>query len=179
MSSSELEIVRWYTSARRFPRLIGRFQDGRAIPGGPYTQTQFIVGAVMIVVAAKTPGLWAHFGLLGNAALLLVVVWSVVWSLGRLPTGGRNPVMAGKGLFAAASAPPVGKLAGRRISVSRPHAVSSRVSFSSRDYNPTTTPSGRELIEQPAPPAPVGPATVRPSMTAVQTLLASAERSTS
>lgn len=135
MGSPELEVARWYTQARRFPKLIGRFQDGRAIPGGPYTQTQFVVGVAMLLVASKTGFVWAHFGLIGNTAVLVGGIWGTVWGLGRLPLGSRSPAAVGAGIYSLASAPTAGKIAGRKITLRRPHLVRARVSVSTADYS--------------------------------------------
>lgn len=64
-----VEVVKWYTRARRFPQLIGKLPDGRRIWGGPYTYTQVIAGAVLIVVLAKTASIWAQFGVIGNIVI--------------------------------------------------------------------------------------------------------------
>ena len=89
------DVVKWYTHARRFPTLIGRTHDGRRIPGGPYTPTQLIVGAVLAWAASKTTSVWAHFGRVTDIVLFVVVVGgdlrcparlqrSVRWPLSRL-----------------------------------------------------------------------------------------------
>lgn len=135
MAQLEAEIVRWYTHGRKFPKLIGRFNDGRAIPGGPYTHTQFATGAVMVAVAAKTPGLWAHFGLLGNAVVLAGTTFVVVWSLGRMPLEARNPIAAGKGAYRATRSPSLGTLGGKAVQMKRPHRVRARVRIDPTDYS--------------------------------------------
>lgn len=135
MAPPETEIVRWYTHGRKFPKLIGRFNDGRAIPGGPYTHTQFATGALMVAVAAKTPGLWAHFGLLGNAFVLAGTTFVVVWSLGRLPLEARNPLAATKGIYRAASTPSMGTIGGKAVRLQRPHRVRARVRIDPTDYS--------------------------------------------
>ena len=70
-SGDGYEVVKWYTRARRFPQLIGKTPDGATIWGGPYTYTQVIAGVAFIVIGSKTTWLWGHFGLLGNALILV------------------------------------------------------------------------------------------------------------
>ena len=43
-ASEPVEVLRWYTSALRIPRLIGKLTSGERIWGGPYTVTQAVVG---------------------------------------------------------------------------------------------------------------------------------------
>ncbi len=45
-------VVRVFTPARRFNRIIGRFSDGTKIPFGPYTLTQATAAVIGFVVAA-------------------------------------------------------------------------------------------------------------------------------
>ena len=78
----DTEVVKWYTRARRFPQLIGRTPDGARIWGGPYTYTQFFGGVAVLVVGAKTVGVWGQFGVIGNALLLLAVAYTVTRGAG-------------------------------------------------------------------------------------------------
>lgn len=170
MAQPEAEILRWYTHGRKFPKLIGRFNDGRAIPGGPYTHTQFATGAIMVAVAAKTPGLWAHFGLLGNAVVLFGTTFVVVWSLGRMPLEARNPIAAGKGAYRAARSPSLGTLGGKAVQMKRPHLVRTRVRIDPTDYSYVLaaktpelevagmSPQAAPAAEQPAPAAAIAKA---------------------
>ena len=54
----EREVARFYTRSRRFPKFIGRLHDGTKIPGGPYTLTQGVVLAIVLVVALMTQSVW-------------------------------------------------------------------------------------------------------------------------
>ena len=84
-STAPPEVVRWYTRARKFPQLLGH-TDGAKIPGGPYTHTQVIGGAVVLVLGAKTMRWWGHAGFIGNVLLLGGATAVVVFGLGRLPS---------------------------------------------------------------------------------------------
>ncbi len=121
------EIVRFYTRARRFPQLIGKTPDGFKIPGGPYTYTQTIVGAAMIWLGSQILGVWGRFGLIGNFIVLAAVTYGVVFSLGRLPVGGRSPLTAATGLLRAFSTSPHGHLAGRPLRPTSPHRLTTRL----------------------------------------------------
>lgn len=128
MSSTDgLEIVKWYTRARRFPQLIGKTPDGATIWGGPYTYTQVIVGVLFIVAGSKTAWLWGHFGSVGNAVMLLGVAYGLVIILGRLPIGSRNPLSIAAGLVHALSSPSEGRLGGAPVRLRRPHRARSKV----------------------------------------------------
>lgn len=164
------EVVKWYTRARKFPQLIGRTADGATIPGGPYTYTQIVSGVVVLVVGYQSVAVWGRFGLLGNAAVLLGVTLAVVFAVGRLPVGMRNPVSAAAGILRAVSASPVGVLGGRPLSIPRPHVGGARIRV-----EPTVPGVGEPVSSAPSAvevPSPVGdhPA----ALTGVQRLLAAA-----
>lgn len=125
--TAESEVVRWYTRARRFPQLIGRTPDGAQIPGGPYTFTQVIGTAAFLVVAVKTINLWGRFDLIGNALVLFVAAAAVVFGLGRLPIGARNPFSLLDGTLRAVTAPAAGRVDGRSVRIRRPRYVRSKV----------------------------------------------------
>ena len=125
--STDVEVVKWYTRARKFPQLIGRTPDGARLWGGPYTITQAVGGGLLLLVGINTMGLWARYGLLGNALLLLAVTYTAVLLLGRIPVGSRNPLAVLSGFATAVSSPRTGHHAGRPVRVRRPHRVRHRV----------------------------------------------------
>jgi len=122
-----VERVKWFTLARRFPQLIGRTPDGTRIPGGPYTVTQALGGIAVVVVGYMSMGVWAHFGGLGNFAVLFAVAGGAVFGLGRIPPGARNPFAIGVGVVRAVSAPKLGRVRGRSVRIRRPHTVTHRM----------------------------------------------------
>jgi len=122
-----VERVKWFTLARKFPQLIGRTPDGARIPGGPYTITQAVGGLIVLVVGYYSMGLWANFGVLGNYTLLLALTGAVIFGLGRIPLGARNPAAIGMGAFRAVAAPQRGRLRGRPVRIRRPRKLTQRV----------------------------------------------------
>ncbi len=123
MSGPEQQVVRWYTRARRFPRLIGRTPDGARIWGGPYTITQVTAAGMMLLLGLWTTSLWAHHGLVGNALLLGAATYAVVFGLGKIPPGARTPLAVAAGAWRAVSAPRSGRLGGRPVRLRPPHRV--------------------------------------------------------
>lgn len=163
--NEETEVVKWYTRARRFPQLIGKTHDGTPLWGGPYTYTQVIVGVGILIVGVKTTSLWGHFGLIGNALLLLSVAYGVVLLVGRLPIGSRNPLSVGAGALRAWSAPGLGRQGGTPVRARRPTRVTRSV-LTVTSCSPTT-------LEVPDPPPPAATAEPPPAvLTGVQRLLA-------
>ncbi len=186
------EVVKWYTRARRFPQLIGKTPDGARLWGGPYTYTQVIGAAVVIVVGIQTAGLWGQFGLIGNALLLLGVAYATTLGLGRLPIGSRNPLSVAQGALKSVSTSAAGSYAGRPLKIRRPHRVTSRVVIAHTaltyqdlpvpvtraDPAPRATPArGRPRWSRPSPSQHPHPSPARPATSAalsnVQRLLAS------
>jgi len=186
-SSPELETVKWYTRARRFPQLLGRTPDGTKIPGGPYTITQAIGAGLVLFVGVNTMGLWARYGMFGNAAALLGLTALTVVGLGRIPVGSRNPLSVLSGLAHAMAGPHAGRVAGRPVRLRRPHQLTHRMTVChqtpQQQHISTTTDRRAARLQHQQPPTagrnPVAPgprprtaAPPRPALTGVQALLA-------
>lgn len=122
----DLETVKYYTRARKFPQLLGRMPDGTKIPGGPYTVQQLIAAIVIIVVGGLTIDTWGVFGVFGNVALLFGTAFGAVFLIGRLPMNGRNPLYALLGLYRVVNAPASGKYQGRPVKFRRPRRIRHR-----------------------------------------------------
>lgn len=173
MSPSTPEVVKWYTRARKFPQLIGRTPDGAKIWGGPYTFTQAIGAGVLLIIGVNTMGLWARYGLIGNAVLLVGLTYGVVLLLGRIPVGSRSPLSAASGVVHAVTSPRTGRLAGRPVRPRRPHLVHHRITVLLDEPPP---PAGKRLppavhvATAPVTPAPAPPRRV--ALSGVQVLLA-------
>ena len=90
---------KWYTRARKFPQLIGRTPDGTRIPWGPYTVTQVLGGIVTCFVTSQILKVWSPGDIVSSAVVLLLVSGSVVFFLGKLPPGMRNPLIYLKGFL--------------------------------------------------------------------------------
>lgn len=123
-------VVKFFTIARRFPQLIGRTPDGARIWGGPYSFTQVIVGALVLFVGVKTMSLWEIGSPLQSGALLLAGTWGLVWALGKMPLGSRNPLLVVAGGIGAMASPRLGRYRGRGVNRSmlkRPHRVRARI----------------------------------------------------
>lgn len=162
MTSADPEVVRWYTAARRFPQLIGRTADGARLWGGPYTVAQVLGGAGMLAVAALTSSTWARWGALTNVTVLAAATAGVVWLLGRIPPGARNPLSVASGGWQAVSAPRWGRLRGRPVRPARPHRLRHRMTLATPPPpSPRPDPARPSRRGRPLPPPP----------TAVQALL--------
>lgn len=190
------EIVKWYTRARKFPQLIGKTADGTKLWGGPYTYTQVIGAAAVLVVGLKTTSWWGSFGLIGNALVALGAAYGTALLLGRLPIGSRNPISVGSGTLRALTRPAQGTLGGAPLRIRRPHRA--RTALVIRHTIPAAAPTAQQPPQLPAarPPEPA-PTTQRtwelvqpppaaasqtgsprpPALTGVQRLLAASSAS--
>lgn len=148
--SGQVEVARWYTRARRFPQLVGRFTDGRPIPGGPYTYTQVGVLVATVFLGSKTTWLWGHFGTVFNAAILFGVAYAGALLVGRAPIGGRNPLLLSGWAVRALSRPSTGTVDGRPVRVSRPHHVRGGCAIQHRDTVTSEPPTEAGAREAPA-----------------------------
>jgi hypothetical protein len=179
------DVVKWYTSARRFPQLIGRTPDGARIWGGPYTFTQAVGAGLVLFVGLNTMGLWAHYGLIGNGLILLGAAYTVALLLGRIPVGSRSPLAVASGVSRALTTPRTGRLSGRPVRLRRPRQLRHQVHVL-LDPGPVPTPpvyprpaaAGTGQTQPVTPPAdpPSGSSAAAssrpPALTGVQSLLA-------
>ena len=121
---SSRSVVKMFTKARNFPQLIGKAPDGRKIPGGPYTLTQFVGAGIAGGLLWLTQSLWAQGSVITNGAIFLGITGGTLWVLGRLPQGARNPISVVRGVGRAATgAMSPSKINGEPIRIKRPHAV--------------------------------------------------------
>ncbi len=122
------DTLRWYTRARRIPRLVGKLPGSeRGIPGGPYTVTQ-AVGSIMVgIVLLKTEPLWGRFGWVSDKVILVVAVVVTALLLRMVKPGGRDPLSALTALLAVTLAPRHGRHHARPVRPHRPVQVRGRV----------------------------------------------------
>lgn len=138
--SGQQDVAKVYTATRRFPQLIGRTSDGARIWGGPYTYTQIFGGGAVLVVLWKSMALWSTGGVLLDGALVICLTAGVVFGLGKLPLGGRNPLSMLHGLGSAAMAGAPREVGGLPIRQQSPRAVYSTV----RIFTPLSSTSSVE-----------------------------------
>jgi hypothetical protein len=121
----------------------------------------------MLIVGVNTMGLWARYGLIGNAILLLGATYGLVLLLGRIPVGSRSPLSVVAGSVHAVLSPRTGRLAGRPVRPRRPHVVRHRITvLLDVPAPPATGRLPKALLAAPAPapaPAPVPEPTPEPA----------------
>ncbi|MDN5766104.1 MAG: hypothetical protein L0H78_09835, partial [Humibacillus sp.] len=125
-SFTEPDRLRWYTRARRIPKLMGRTASGGTLIGGPYTLTQFVGGAIALLTMNLTRPLWGGNGL-GDYLVIALVVAVVVFALKFVRTAGRNPLLVAAGRAAGAVAPSYGRQGGRAITTPHGQRLASMV----------------------------------------------------
>lgn len=173
MSEEPLEVARFYRTTK-YPKVMGRFYDGTKIPGGPYTMTQGVVGAIALFVALQTSSLWGRGNIILDLPIGALFVWGAAWVAGRIRVGNRNPAVLLLGLFRAATSPSQGQYNDLPYRAKTPHRVRGRVI--------TDLPSNRvqpvkNHAKQPRP-EPIAPALAKPNP-APQTAAVEAPRAVS
>lgn len=166
--ASSRSVVKMFTKARNFPQLIGKAPDGRKIPGGPYTLTQFVGAGIAGGLLWLTQSLWAQGSVITNGAIFLGVTGGTLWALGRLPQGARNPISVVRGVGRAATgAMSPSKINGEPIRIKRPHAVLGSViildapsSCSAAIGDPALTRTSPGRVQNAAPPVELDDTTV-------------------
>lgn len=188
MTVPQEEIARFYTRSRRFPKMIGRMNDGSRIPGGPYTLTQVGVGGAVLLVMLVTRGLlWSTGEILLDLLVTAGVAFAPTWLVGRIPMTRRNLLFAFLDGAAAMFKPVGGKYQGQTIRLAQPHAAGGDTQVlsprparpvpsplapeSAKKATPTSTPQPRRQRRDMAPAAAAAAASHRPE-TGVERLLA-------
>ncbi|NUU20916.1 MAG: hypothetical protein HOV68_05280 [Streptomycetaceae bacterium] len=136
-------IGRSYTRARKHPLVIGKLPGAGRLPGGPYTITQIVTMTVTFVVLILTRALWAHFGVV-DVAVLVIVPWGLAWVLRYARLDGRDPARALRSLTGYAAAPTGGRFAGGPLRIPRPAALGAACTVRLR-------PGAAEAVSLPAP----------------------------
>lgn len=178
MAEPDYEIARWYTAGRRFPRLIGKTSDGTKLPGGPYTIHQLVVLVGLLWVGYQTMGIWGHFGVMLNLAVLFGVPFGAAFIVGKLGIISANPLNVAVGVADALKAPFYGEVAGKSVDLAKTSKPKGRGrllivataprGLDSGNSRPTAPPlkEPRELHAH-------APAQQLPPLTGIQQLLAS------
>lgn len=140
------EVARFYTRARKFPKLIGRLHDGTRIPGGPYTISQLVTLVVLTTGAMLTRGIW------GSAVLFDLIVSLTVgiggaFALGLLPSQQRNLLSITNGLISATGSSASGRYRGKTVQVRAPSHATGRVAINTPPVA-DPEPVGGELVPQ-------------------------------
>lgn len=112
----DVEVIRYYTAARRIPIAFGRFRDGMKIPGGPYSGTQ-LAAAVTVFVIGQILLPLLNVNIVLALFVNLIAAWGAALLMGSLPTSFRNPVMVASDALYAMSLTGAGSYRGRRILV--------------------------------------------------------------
>ncbi|MFF1400702.1 hypothetical protein ACFVZD_44095 [Streptomyces sp. NPDC058287] len=159
MSAAEGRTVRFYTSARRLPWVIGKFADWK-IPFGPFNAVQIGVMSIGGLVLVRTASYW--WSLLGPVPVVLWVV--AIFVCRRHKVAGRTPVGAALGLGARLLQPTGGRIGGRATRDRRAQALTGTftlqtltrdqaVAGEARAAVPGRHAARRVALPQPAPPA--------------------------
>lgn len=162
MSAAErAEVTRWFTSALKIPRLIGKLPSGERIWGGPYTPTQVLVAVAVFAIGAKTLGWWGYSNLLINWVTLLAVSVGSLFAAGAIPSNGTNPVVLLQGGSTQLARRPVGTWRGHALREST-HATALRGRVRLAEMPDLASPRPTVIAEV-APPEPTEDLGARPT----------------
>ncbi|MFI7742942.1 hypothetical protein [Kocuria rhizosphaericola] len=105
---------KFYTAARKFQQLIGVTPTGEAIPGGPYTVTQFVVGIMVLVTGFITRPIWSQ-GTIADVLYIAAAAIGITYGVGKLPRSRRSIINLINCCITLMSRPRTGKYRGRAI----------------------------------------------------------------
>lgn len=126
-SSDDVELIRYFTAARRIPLTFGRLSDGMRIPGGPYSGMQVAAGAIALVTSPVLVAI-----VLGDVpavlkfALAIAGAWGAAYGAGYLPSTFRNPLMVASDAIRILTQSGAGSYNGRRWAAPRRRATKPR-----------------------------------------------------
>lgn len=86
---NQTQTGKFYTAARKFQQLIGVTPAGEAIPGGPYTVTQFLVGIVVLALGFLTRPLWS-MDMIADVLIIVVAAVGLTYFTGKVPGSRRS-----------------------------------------------------------------------------------------
>lgn len=118
--------ARFYTRARKFPRMVGRLPEGTRIWGGPYTFTQIVSGVLVAIVALFMRPLWGTGSILVDLGILIGVLWGSAYLTGKIPLTNLNPAVLVANALHGFSTPRQGTFKGAPIKVTAAHRSTTR-----------------------------------------------------
>lgn len=154
MAESDLEVVKWYTSARKVPSVIGRTKDGTRIPFGPFKVSAVLTTVGIFVAGNQLLGLGLQSGATPWITVAVVAIGAGAL-VTKMPTDGRNPLNVVSGAINQTMAPRTGRIDGKPIRISRPHVAYAKTLISL----PVVAPAAPQ--EQAVAPEPVAATTTR------------------
>lgn len=161
----EKEVARFFTRSRRFRKFLGRLPDGTKLPGGPYTITQGLVLAVVLIIACITQGLWGTGTPFVDFPLAGAFAWAAAWGAGRIPMTRRNLFSVITGGLTAMLRTSAGSYRGAPLRIRPPHQATGK-SFIGKAPSRPVAPAPAEPVIAPTPaPAPAAAAAPQPAQT--------------
>ena len=116
-TQDHVQTGKFYTAARKFQQLIGVTPTGEAIPGGPYTVTQFVVGIMVLVTGFITRPIWSQ-GTIADVLYIAAAAIGITYGVGKLPRSRRSIINLINCCITLMSRPRTGKYRGRGIPTS-------------------------------------------------------------
>lgn len=110
---------KFFTASRSVKQLLGALPDGTVIWGGPYTLTQFSVGALVLVAALITRGRFWGGPLVLDILYIAAATYGAVWVTGKIPSSRRSVVNIGNCCWELLFAPVTGRYRNREVPVKK------------------------------------------------------------
>ncbi|MDN5778453.1 MAG: hypothetical protein L0H96_16270 [Humibacillus sp.] len=115
MSQPESTIVmRSFTRAFKIPILIGKFEGGVSLPGGPYALVQVVAMVGTYLAAIVLRPLWGQWGVLDFIAAAIPAL-AAGFLAGKISFGARGPVAIAASLIGGMSSPTFGSYHGKAL----------------------------------------------------------------
>lgn len=107
-------VMRSFTRAFKIPILIGKFEGGVSLPGGPYALVQVMTMIAVYLAAIVLRPLWGQWGVLDFIAAALPAL-AAGFLAGKISFGARGPVAIAASLIGGMSSPTFGSYHGKAL----------------------------------------------------------------
>lgn len=113
-TANQHQTGKFYTAARKFQQLIGVTPAGEALPGGPYTVTQFVVGIVCAVLGFISRPLWTQ-GAIADVLIIVALAVGATYVTGRIPGSRRSLINLVNCVMSLLLRPTTGTYRGKKL----------------------------------------------------------------
>lgn len=146
-TENQIQTGKFYTAARKFQQLIGVTPAGEAIPGGPYTVTQFVVGIIVLVLGFITRPLWSH-DVITDVIVIVAAAVGITYATGRMPGSRRSIINLINCAMALIFRPRTGTYRGRKLPASYSKVKATKKTNAPAAKTADSEPQSRPSIER-------------------------------
>lgn len=105
-------VMRSFTRAFKIPILIGKFEGGVSLPGGPYSLVQILTAIATYLAAIMLRPFWGQWGIADFLAAAIPAL-TIGFFAGKISFGARGPIAIATSLLGGMTSPSFGSYRGK------------------------------------------------------------------